>query len=328
MIDMACEAEVGRVDDAPADWGDFVCSDDEVDIEEVAELPEEYEQGLFYPICIGEVLAGNYRIKHKLGHSGFSTVWMAHDISDNRDVALKILRPGGAAGHTFLLRRADHDHYRVLVLPLQGPNLRDYSRDMSVVARWSAAKQLLQALRSLHDGGVVHGDLTSANVMCSLQLLETCSTTTEKYKYLGRPQKMPIPADPLWEEGQLVMSMSPRKSLIKQIHNASLSYSSDMWNYMCLMVKALGPVPAPWRDSYKGGGQCNESWYDQSRAPDPNWALEARVAQAGDDNCPMEQQLVLSILRKGLPYLPEDRLAAAQLLEDASFRAIMDMYGL
>ncbi|WEW61765.1 hypothetical protein PRK78_007259 [Emydomyces testavorans] len=54
---------------APNDYGDFVDSDDEFEIEESAEPLERYHQpGLYYPICIGEVLAQTYRIEHKLGH--------------------------------------------------------------------------------------------------------------------------------------------------------------------------------------------------------------------------------------------------------------------
>ena len=41
------------------------------DVEQVMSYPEgldQYESGLLYPICIGEVLKNTYRIEHKLGH--------------------------------------------------------------------------------------------------------------------------------------------------------------------------------------------------------------------------------------------------------------------
>ncbi|KAK7425029.1 hypothetical protein QQZ08_008305 [Neonectria magnoliae] len=165
------------------DWGDFVDSDDECEIEEVAESPDRYVQGLYYPTYIGEVLADKYRVEHKLGHGGFSTVWMAYDLLGKRDVALKIMKPGDSGEHeyhiqneiirtvqdtshlltyweTFLLR-GSHGNHRVLVFPLQGPNLRDCTRQKPVATRMSAARQLLQALKGLHDSGIVHrGKLT------------------------------------------------------------------------------------------------------------------------------------------------------------------------
>lgn len=60
------------------------------------EASKYYYQGLYYPICIGDVLAHRYRIEHKLGHGGFSTVWLARDIQAEKDVALKIMIPGKA----------------------------------------------------------------------------------------------------------------------------------------------------------------------------------------------------------------------------------------
>jgi hypothetical protein len=165
----------GAVDDR----GDFVDSEDEGDIEEVAENPNLYPKGLSYPICIGEIVADRYRIDHKLGHGSFSTVWMAHDMTGKTDVALKIMILGVSAESeyrmqdeivrtlpdttglltfkdTFLLHSPHGDH-RVLVFPLQGPNLRDYSpRTRPVATRMSFAVQLLQALKCLHGGGIVH----------------------------------------------------------------------------------------------------------------------------------------------------------------------------
>lgn len=80
-------------DSDEAEYGDFVDSDEDYDVTEYTEFPYEYR---FYPIRIGEVIDQTYRIDHKLGHGGFSTVWMAHDLKNRRDVALKIMAVGNS----------------------------------------------------------------------------------------------------------------------------------------------------------------------------------------------------------------------------------------
>ena len=176
--------------DCASIWGDFVDSDDECDVEDAAEPAERYDEGLYYPICIGEVLVDRYRIEHKLGHGGFSTVWMAHDMVNSDDVALKIMTPGPSAEReyaaqnmiasavqdtsrllihrdTFLLP-APKTHHRVMVFPLLGPSLRTHASSMSAAARMSSAKQLLQAIKALHDAGVVHRGMLSCNSIPSI----------------------------------------------------------------------------------------------------------------------------------------------------------------
>ncbi|KAF4967152.1 hypothetical protein FZEAL_10571 [Fusarium zealandicum] len=387
-------------------WGDFVGSDDEGEVEDASEPVERYEQGLYYPVCIGEVLVDRYRIEHKLGHGGFSTVWMAHDMLNHKDVALKIMTAGDSGEReytiqreiisavqdtshlltyrdTFLLAGAAGEHHRVLTLPLQGPNLRTYARFTPVATRGLAAKQLLQAIKVLHDGGFVHRDLNSANVMYGLAPFENNITTSNKYQYLGRPRKMPLPTNqPMWKDGQLVMPMPPRDSLVEgtvtlgdfglairsgtsveckvqspanycapeRIHDMNPSFASDMWSYMCIfaelylgfpmfggaaassaidfMVRTLGPLPLSWKGSYNGDGKHDESWYDQRRGPEPGLAVGDKFKRAFNDISEAEKQLVVSIVQRGLSYLPEHRLSAGQLLEDASFKELMGIYQL
>ncbi|EWY99945.1 CMGC protein kinase [Fusarium oxysporum NRRL 32931] len=272
-----------------ADGGDFVDSDDEFEVEEVSEDPQRYLEGLYYPIHIGETLANQYRIEHKLGHGGFSTVWMAYDILGKKDVALKIMTPEDSNEHeyqiqteiardtqdtshlilyqnTFLLR-GSHGNHRVLVLPLQGPNLRDHLRQKPLRIRMSAAKQLLQAISHLHDIGIVHRDLSSANVMYSLRPMDNSSAAT-KYEYIGRPQKVRLDPD-LWKTGELVMPMKAQESLIgddvslgdfelaiksgtpvsqklqspaiyyalERVHDQDPTFATDMWSYMCIFAE-------------------------------------------------------------------------------------------
>lgn len=170
-------------DSEDADNGYYASTElEEEDIEELAEPWHRYDSTrnsrVFYPICIGEVLDHRYRIEHKLGHGGFSTVWMAHDIQSRTNVALKVMASGNLAEHeyrmqevvrniqdtprlvtsleTFLLRGDKCDH-RVLVFPLRGECLYDLSvKQKSMTTRMSAAKQLLKTLESLSEAGIVH----------------------------------------------------------------------------------------------------------------------------------------------------------------------------
>lgn len=44
-----------------ADWGDFADSEDEGDIEVEAKRTDRYSQGMYFPICIGDILVDRYR---------------------------------------------------------------------------------------------------------------------------------------------------------------------------------------------------------------------------------------------------------------------------
>jgi serine/threonine protein kinase len=134
----------------------------------------------------------------------------------------------------------------------------------------------------------------------------------------------------------------------ERFHNVNPSFASDMWSYMCLfiqlylgttpwhcddcvslmncMVDIIGPLPEQWMGLYSGFGLCDDSWYDQNRTPNPVRTLEAKIRVVRPDVSPTERNHVLSIISKGFSYLPEDRLSATQLLQDPSFKAVMEIY--
>jgi serine/threonine protein kinase len=135
----------------------------------------------------------------------------------------------------------------------------------------------------------------------------------------------------------------------ERFHNRNSSFASDMWSYTCLftqlylglnpwgdcgnsvslmntMVKVIGPLPEQWKGHYRAFGIFDNSWYDHNRMPDPTRTLEAKIRHLRPDVSPTERNHILSIISKGFSYIPEDRLSAKQLLQDASFKAVMDIY--
>ncbi|KAJ2894896.1 serine/threonine protein kinase, CMGC [Coemansia aciculifera] len=66
--------------------------DDEPDMEEEEDI-DDYCKGGYHPVKIGDVYKGDqYKVVRKLGWGHFSTVWLAHDRSNNIHVALKIVK--------------------------------------------------------------------------------------------------------------------------------------------------------------------------------------------------------------------------------------------
>ncbi|KLO92440.1 uncharacterized protein LW93_12014 [Fusarium fujikuroi] len=308
-------------------WGDFVDSDGECDVEDACEPVDRYEEGLYLPICIGEIIADRYRIEHKLGHGGLSTVWMAHDMDQGKDVALKIMTANfedlNSANVMFGLSSFEpgadiSTKYQILGRPQKmelptGPEM------------WK--KGQLVAPMSPKDSFVVQDTITLGDFGLTIR-----SGTEVDFKLQGT-----------------LGYCAP-----ELMHGINPTFASDMWSYTCifaelylkwplfgpgffggglrfivgLLIRVLGPMPLSWKGLYEGGGEPDDSWYDQSRVPEPVMSLESRVTKSRDTLEPAEQQLVLSILRRGFSYLPEERLSAGELLEDASFKALMEMYGL
>ncbi len=136
-----------------------------------------------------DALAGRYRVEREIGRGGMATVYLAHDIKHDRDVALKVLRPDLAAGmgsdrfmrEIKLAARMTHPHILPLydsgeadgffyfVMPLvEGESLRDRiekSKQLAVEEAVAVAKEVAAALDYAHRHDVVHRDIKPENIM-------------------------------------------------------------------------------------------------------------------------------------------------------------------
>lgn len=64
-----------------------------VGISEGLEPLEEYQEGGYHPVHLGDTFgtSGRYRVIHELSHGGFGTVWLLRDSKDLGYVAVKVM---------------------------------------------------------------------------------------------------------------------------------------------------------------------------------------------------------------------------------------------
>ncbi|KAK9241731.1 kinase-like domain-containing protein [Lipomyces tetrasporus] len=185
-----------------------------------------YRSGGFHPVSIGDSFAsGRYRILHKLGFGGFSTVWLARDEHSHRLVSLKIIIAEAsktsnelkilqylkesairhpACGH--ILSVLDHftiegpnGSHTCLVSPFDGPDLAQISHNpgqpagsrrlRGFLARklaWSRSWRYLMLAITADLALILHLDLTPPNVLVQLTHVDSWSDQ-DVYELLGFP---------------------------------------------------------------------------------------------------------------------------------------------
>ena len=134
-------------------------------------------------------LADRYRIARELGQGGMATVYLAHDLKHDRDIALKVLRPeicatlGGARFLQEIRISAGLDHPHILtlidsgeaagvlyyVLPyVRGESLRQRLRregQLPIEEALAITRQVASALDYAHQHGVIHRDIKPENIL-------------------------------------------------------------------------------------------------------------------------------------------------------------------
>jgi len=138
---------------------------------------------------LAAALADRYRIERELGQGGMATVYLAHDIKHDRDVAIKVLHPDLAAalgGERFLSEikttaKLQHPHILPLldsgsadtflyyVMPyVTGETLRarlERERQLPVEDALLYAREIADALGSAHALGIIHRDIKPENIL-------------------------------------------------------------------------------------------------------------------------------------------------------------------
>ena len=138
---------------------------------------------------LATALSDRYRLDRELGQGGMATVYLAHDLKHDRDVAIKVLHPDlGAAlgGERFLSEirttaRLQHPHILPLldsgdadgllyyVMPLvTGETLRarlERERQLPIADAVRIAREVASALDYAHRQNVIHRDIKPENIL-------------------------------------------------------------------------------------------------------------------------------------------------------------------
>ncbi len=260
-------------------------------------------------------VAHRYRLERELGQGGMATVFLAHDLKYEREVAVKVLRPDLAAEigaarflheiqiaarlhHPHILPLYDSDQAGGLVyyvMPyIEGETLRlrlVRERQLPVGDAIQIAREVADALSYAHNAKVVHRDIKPANI-----LLDSGHALVADFGIARAIGDSPS----LTSKGQVIGTptyMSP-----EQIEGSEhLDGRSDIYSLGCVLFEMLVGQP-PFRGSTVTAIIANRL---SSPIPSPRTFREL-VPEAVD-----------AAVRKAMATLPADRFSTAAQFAEA-----------
>ncbi|EFE33760.1 uncharacterized protein ARB_07225 [Trichophyton benhamiae CBS 112371] len=183
---------------------------------EGCERLERYSPGGYHPVKIGDQLChGRYNIVQFLGHGGSSTVWLALDKVKQQLVAVKIKTADSTDQEEEIMaelrdmplirqlqdvfvEHGPNGTHRCLVMETGLCSLR-VSKVMSAheLLYLSTARaiiaELVLTVQSLHDRGIVHGDIHGGNILLRLpEDIRQITDATTLYQRFGEPITKPV----------------------------------------------------------------------------------------------------------------------------------------
>ncbi|TFG88419.1 MAG: hypothetical protein E4H17_02390, partial [Gemmatimonadales bacterium] len=262
---------------------------------------------------LSTALAARYRLERELGQGGMATVYLAHDLKYDREVAVKVLRPDLAAdvGPSRFLReiqiaaRLHHPHILPLydsdqigelvyyVMPyIEGETLRerlDRERQLPVAEALQIAREVADALSYAHSCNVIHRDIKPANILLDRGHALVMDFGIARAIGGGEAMTQQIIGTPTY--------MSP-----EQIDGSPhIDGRSDIYNLGCVLFEMLVGEP-PFRGSTITGIISN-----RLSNPTPSArALRELVPEAVD-----------AAAKKAMATLPADRFSTAAQFAEA-----------